>query len=254
MPRGPFDDLAKSFGVPELASTYAAEDFMAQRKRLREARARWIEENECPTALTIEHTDKDGKVIGQSTVAGPFQIGKRRYDENIPAGTAPGATGFKPSFLPLPEQGSTVEDLDKIDQVIQEAETFMAPGIYRESPHPEIKEGEDYGEYYARVAGEYERQTGENAVRRPVPDSDSVWGTTPGDSSDGGAALTAGPGASGEVGANDGGGGPSAAHDSGVSVERGSPSRHDDAGDDASGRPGTAGTDSASGSTPAGEE
>jgi hypothetical protein len=176
---GPFDDLAK------LSHTYAAEDFMTQRKRLREARARMIEEQEAPTAYEIEHTDKEGNPIlgkdGQprrSAAGGPFQIGKRRYE-----GEPPAFSGFIPSFMPPePDSSTTVEDLDKMDQVIAEAETFMAPGIYRESPHPEIKEGEDYGEYYARVAGEYERQTGENAVRRPVPDSDGVRGTAAGDS------------------------------------------------------------------------
>jgi hypothetical protein len=258
---GPFDDLAKAFGVPELASSYAVEDFMTQRQRLREARARMIEEQEAPTAYAVEHTDKDGNPIlgkdGQplrTAAGGAFQIGKRRYDENIPAGAAPGRTGFEPTFMPPAEQGGTVEDLDKIDQVIQEAETFMAPGLYRESPHPEIREGESYGEYYARVASDYERQTGENAVRRPVPDVDSVRDAAPDHSSGDGSGIATGTGTRGEDRANHGSGGQPAADDSGVTVERGSVTQPDAAGDGSSERPGATGSVPASGPAPGGEE
>ena len=261
---GPFDDLAKAFGVPELSSTYAAEDYMAQRKRLREARARMLEEQEAPTAYHIQHTDKDGNPIlrdGQplQTRAGgansPFQIGKRRYDENIPAGAAPGQTGYKPTFFAPPEQGgSTVEDLDKIDRVIQEAETFMAPGLYRESPHPEIQEGESYGDYCARVASDYERQTGENAVRRPVPDTDGVRDAAAAHPSGDGSGTATGTSPGGEDRANDGDRGQPAADDSGLSLERGSVTQPDAAGDGSSERPGAAGTVPTGGPAPGGEE
>jgi hypothetical protein len=252
---GPLDDLAN------LSHTYAAEDFMAQRKRLREARAKWIEENEAPTDYVIEHTDKDGNPLlgrdGQplrTAASGAFQIGKRRYDDKIPAGPAPGRTGFEPTFMPPEQGGSTVEDLDKIDQVIQEAETFMAPGIYRESPHPEIKEGETHDEYYARVSSDYERQTGENAVRRPVPDSDGIR-ESPADDSCGERSVPAtGASPGGEDRANDGSGGQPATDDSGVSVERGSVTQPDAAGDDSSERPGATDPVPASGPAPAGEE
>jgi hypothetical protein len=248
---GPFDDLAR------LSHTYAAEDFMAQRKRLREARARWIEENECPTASTIEHTDAEGNPLldkdGKPKVTalgGPFQTGKIRDESRVP----PSARGFKPSFTVEPADPTVAADLDELDEIITEAATFMAPGIYRESPHPEIREGESYGEYHARVAGEYERQTGKDAVRRPVPDIDSVREPAADDSRGDGSVPATGTGLGGEDRANDGGGGQSAADDSGLSVERGSPSQPDAAGDGSSERPGATATDSAGGSAPAGQE
>ena len=228
---GPFDDLAP------LSSTYAAEDFMAQRKRLREARARWIEENECPTASVIEHTDKDGNVIGTRALGGPFQTGIRRYDDNIPAGAAPGQTGFKPSFLPA-EQGSDAADLDKLDEIITEAETFMAPGIYRESPHPEIREGEDYGSYCARVGREYERAAGKDAIRRPVPDSDDLREPPAAHSSAERGTPAAGTGDRGEdrphIRDN------AESDHPGNAGERGSDTGPDAAGDDTAGQPGAA--------------
>jgi hypothetical protein len=249
----PFHDLAN------LSHTYAAEDFMAQRKRLREARARWIDEHECPTASTIEHTDAEGKPLldkdGKPKVTalgGPFQTGIRRYDQDIPAGAAPGRTNFEPSFA---EQLETVPaDKDGLDELLSEARQFMAPGIYRESPHPEIREGESYGEYHARVAGEYERQTGANAVRRPVPDSDSVREPAADDSRGDGGLPATGTSTGGEDRANDGSGGQPSADDPGGSVERGSPSQHGDAGDGPSERPGATADDSASGSAPGGQE
>lgn len=154
----PFDDLAN------LSHTYAAEDFMAQRKRLREARARWIDEHECPKPLTVVHTDENGKVVGETAAGGPFEVGKLTYDGEW----TPDKKNI--TFIPQPD-AADVEDLGKN---LATADAFLAPGIYRESPHPEIREGEDYGEYCARVAREYEAATGKNAVRRPVPDSDGV--------------------------------------------------------------------------------
>lgn len=207
---------------------------MAQRKRLREARARWIEENECPTASTIEHIDKDGKVIGKRALGGPFQTGIRRYSDDIPAGTAPGKTGFEPSLLPA---DANLGEL--LAEQLTKVETFQAPGIYRESPHPEIKEGEDYGDYCARVGREYERAAGENAVRRPVPDTDDLRESPaahPGDERG-----TPAPGASdcGEdrphIRDNAGSDHP------GDAGERGSVTVTDAAGDGATGQPGAAG-------------
>jgi hypothetical protein len=246
---GPFDDLLR------LSQTYAAESFMQQRKRLREARAKWIEDNECPTASVIEHTDAEGKPIldedGQPMVTalgGPFQTGKIRDESLVP----PSARGFKPSYAE--SLGTVPADEAGLDELLSEARQFMAPGIYRESPHPEIREGEDYGEYHARVAGEYERQTGANAVRRPVPDSDSVR-ESPADHPRGdGSGIATGTGTRGEDRANDGSGGLAVTDDSGLSLERGSPSQPDAAGDGSGERPGAAATGSAGGPATGGEE
>lgn len=248
---GPLDDLIS------LSQTYAAEDFMAQRKRLREARARWIEEHECATAYVIEHTDEAGNPIlgkdGQplrSAAGGAFQIGKIRDESRVP----PSERGFKPSFMPELDNPTAAADRDELDEIITEAATFMAPGIYRESPHPEIKEGETHDEYYARVSSDYERQTGENAVRRPVPDSDGIRESPADDSCGERSVPAAGASPGGEDRANDGSGGQPATDDSGVSDERGSVTQPDAAGDDSSERPGATDPIPASGPAPAGEE
>jgi hypothetical protein len=246
---GPFDDILS------LSHTYAAEDFMAQRKRLREARARWIEEHECPKASVIEHTDSEGNpLLGKdgeplrTALGGPFQTGIIRDESLVP----PSARGFKPSFMPLPaEQASAAAELDEI---VTEAATFMAPGIYCESPHPEIKEGESYGEYYARVANDYERQTGENAVRRPIPDIDSVRDAAPSHPGDDGCGAAAGSSTGGEDRAHHGSGGQPTPDDPGHADERDSVTQPDAAGDGSSERPGAANAVPTGGPAPGGEE
>jgi hypothetical protein len=162
---GPIDPLTNQ------VNPYVAEEYMAWRKRLREARAKWIEEHECPKPMTIEHTDEDGKVIGTSAV-GFFEVGQQKYGggelSQIPR-EAP-----KPTFQPRDKPLTWDEAQEELKPILDEVERFLAPGIYRESPHPEMREGEDYGEYCARIGREYEQAAGSRAVRRPVADSDGV--------------------------------------------------------------------------------
>lgn len=174
---GPFDELS------HLAQTYAAEDYMAQRKRLREARRRYIEEHECPRPHTITTKDANGN---ERTFSIPFQVGKRTYEGEYPQTPE---TAFQPQGIE-----ASREDIDAIDKLIGEAEQFLAPGIYRESPHPEIRKGESHGEYCARVGSEYEQAAGANAIRRPVPGPDSVRRSTATDSSGVGTESGPGPG------------------------------------------------------------
>lgn len=156
-------------------SSQTAEDFMVARKRLRDARARWIEENECPTEYQVKHTDKDGNPIlnadgtqkTSSAGGGFFQIGKRTYDINTPT---------QPVTHKDPELAK--ELLDGIDVVLSEAlhaeitstklvtmktgdetNSFLM-GKADASPHPPIEEGEDYGEYVKRVSSSYQKQVG----------------------------------------------------------------------------------------------
>lgn len=162
---GPFDPLASQ------VNPYVAEEYVTWSKRLREARARYIEEHECPKPMTIEHTDEHGKVIGTSAV-GFFEVGQQKYGDGdlaqIPR-EAPKPT-FQPSDTPL-----TWEQMQKeLKPILDDVDRFLAPGIYRESPHPEMREGESYGEYCARIGREYEQATGTSAGRRPVADSDGV--------------------------------------------------------------------------------
>ena len=157
MPVDPLGDLSS------LISQYAAEDFVAQRKRLREARMRWIDENEAPTAYSVKTTTPDGK---ETTFQTPFQIGQIKYPDQ-----------YNEEWQ---KKGQTHEDpeaeqqlLEGLDGIISQSSTekrltvlvtgdeqhaFITGGDDPESPHPAIEEGEDYGEYYARVARGYERE------------------------------------------------------------------------------------------------
>lgn len=183
----PFSELG------QLVNTYVAEDYVAQRKRLREARARWIEENECPTAYAVETRDADGNTV-MKAAGGPFQIGKRRYDRKQVDGKEIEAEWSEDlkniSFKPPDGDGDqTRKDLA---DALAKAARFMAPGIYKESPHPEILPGEDYGEYVKRVADQYEREAGAGGSRGSAGSADGVREPAADCAPDGGRALSAG--------------------------------------------------------------
>jgi hypothetical protein len=155
---GPFDSSETQSQV--------AREYMAWRKRLRDARARQIEEMERPTAYNVTSKDADGNEVTFST---PFQIGQRKYEGEYPQTRE---TAFRPGFMEQLE--SAANDRAELDRIVDEVARFVGPGIYRESAHPEIREGEEYGDYVARIGREYEAATGASAVRRPVPDAHGV--------------------------------------------------------------------------------
>lgn len=199
--------------LKQLVSQYAAEDFAAQRKRLREARMKWIEENECPTDYAVKTTDADGKEVTFNT---PFQIGKRRYDQDDAGNPVEWSEEMKKPVV-HEDPAAEAELLDGIGAILTEAnaeskdkrltilvagdqqQTFLTGGDAEKSPHPPILEGEDYGEYYARVARAYERQTGTSSGR-PVPDHDGVRESTAADSPGVRGAFTPGNATSGAPG------------------------------------------------------
>ena len=175
--------------ISGLIQEYGSLSFMEQRKRLRESRLKWIEENECPTSYSVNTTDKDGN---QQPFSTPFQVGKIQYPENYNEGWKKGAKHEDPR--------AEAELLDGIDAILKKGETsnektltvlvagesqvaFFTGGEAEKSPYPAIEEGEDYGGYYARVAGAYEREAGTAAIRRPVPSDDSLRESTAADSS-----------------------------------------------------------------------
>src|SRR5215469_1017552 len=165
----------------QLVREYAAEDFMQQRKRLRAAREKWIEENECPTSYSVETKSADGETQTFST---PFQIGKIQYPERWD----------ETMKEPARHEDAAAEAalLDGIDAILSEANhsnpekkltvmiageeqhAFFIGGDAEDSPHPPIEEGESYDHYYARVSSAYEREAGSAAVRRPVPCDDGL--------------------------------------------------------------------------------
>jgi hypothetical protein len=127
-----------------------------------------IEEQEAPTAYQVKTRDSSGK---EQIVSTPFQVGKRTYEGEYPQTPE---EAFKPTFQPRDKPLTWDDAVKELRPILDEVERFLAPGIYRESPHPEMQEGEDYGQYCARIGREYEQATGANAIRRPVSDSDSV--------------------------------------------------------------------------------
>jgi len=169
----------------QLVREYAAEDFMQQRKRLRAAREKWIEENECPTSYSVETKSADGETQTFST---PFQIGKIQYPEHW------NDTMKEPARYEDPASEAAL--LDGIDTILNEdnhsnpekrltvmiaggeQHAFFTGGDAEDSPHPPIEEGESYDEYYARVSSAYEREAGSAAVRRPVSGDDGVREST----------------------------------------------------------------------------
>lgn len=161
----------------QVVNQQAAEDFVAARKRLREARMRWIEENECPTSYAIVSKDANGNEVSFST---PFQIGKRRYEGEYTEEMKKPVVhvdrdlekelleGIGAVFADKPKPGLTVLVAG------DETQAFLTGSDADRSPHPEIREGEDYGDYYARVSGAYERQAGAPGTGRPIASDDGL--------------------------------------------------------------------------------
>jgi hypothetical protein len=182
MARDPINELAA------LVSVYAAEDFLAQRKRLREARMRWIDENECPTPYQVAGKDSDGN---ETTFKTPFEVGKLRYPEQYD-------DHWKEEGQRHEDPALEKELLEGIDAIISESisdqrltilvsedgeqHAFLTGGDDK-SPHPPIMEGEDYAEYYARVSRSYEQAAGGESGRpdtgRPGSGDDDLRGSSP---------------------------------------------------------------------------
>jgi len=113
-------DIMTSLVHPE-----AQGDFLRERKRLRDARIKWIDENEMPTAMEVR--DKAGNLVKT-----PFMIGKMDYGkaDNIEEANAEyvaryGDTyeGARASFLPenlTLEQSAVTEQLDKVITIANE--------------------------------------------------------------------------------------------------------------------------------------
>lgn len=180
----PFDSL-----VSEYASI--AGDFAAQRKRLREARMKWIEENECPTSYTIDTTDKDGKVTKHAT---PFQVGKIQYPdiwtEDMKVAAKPldeAAAEQMFAGIEAVTQASASEEPRLTILIDGDKQTaFLTGSKVDVSPHPAIEEGEDYGEYYERVSRSYQRQAAASGAGGPVAGNDGLRQSAAVDSPGGG--------------------------------------------------------------------
>ena len=175
--------------LTSLISQYAAEDFIAQRKRLREARMRWIEEHECPKPYQVTTADKDGK---ETTFSTPFEVGSLKYpDQYNEKWKEEGQRHEDPEtekkllegIEAVLSQSSPDKQLTILISESNEQKAFFTGGD-EQSPHPPILEGESYAEYFARVACEYEQAAGQNsstATGRPVSGDDGVRESPPAD-------------------------------------------------------------------------
>lgn len=143
----------------------AARSFMAERARMRAARIAWLEKHENLTSYGVTVRGADGK---ETTFATPFQIGSRRYEGEYPD------TPIAPQTHEDPQEEQRL--LEGMESVLQQALQATGPSVTvlrtgdeqhaflmgdaDRSPHPAIREGESYGEYYARVSRAYEREAG----------------------------------------------------------------------------------------------
>jgi hypothetical protein len=158
-PRDPLSELTS------LVNQYVAEDFVAQRKRLREARMRWIEENECPKPYAVTTQDKDGK---QVTFQTPFEIGRLQYPETYndewqkegQRHQDPEAEKELLEGIEAVLSSSSPEKQLTILVTANEQRAFFTGGG-EEPLHPPIMEAESYDEYYARVSRLYEQAAGQ---------------------------------------------------------------------------------------------
>lgn len=134
-------------------------DFMAERKRLREVRMRWIEEHEKPQAMELR--DREGKVIYSG---GPFQVGQLQYEDDREY-TIDAKTGYKRpelSFVPV-ERDKEQQDVDaQLHNVITEYNRFSGTEIRgqilsHKSDHPPIREGESHEDWFNRVTESYSK-------------------------------------------------------------------------------------------------
>jgi len=161
--------------MTSLVHPEAQGDFLRERKRLRDARIKWIDENEMPTAMEVR--DKAGNLVKT-----PFMIGKMDYGkaDNIEEANAEyvaryGDTyeGARASFLPenlTLEQSAVTEQLDKVITIANELSgipTTDAEGnevsFSAKSDHPPIREGETYEQWFTRVSNSYTKK-GEDPV------------------------------------------------------------------------------------------
>jgi hypothetical protein len=200
------------FGDPKTAEVQVqvARDWLAERKRLREARAKWIEENECPVQFGNTLIDSEGKVW-----ASPFQIGCQQHEwEEMPVRIIqPGDELLAKERMtpPLTAEGYR-ELLDGCEEILAESSAgdgdvartssdgkhIFLVGESDRSPHPAIHEGEDYGEYCQRVGRAYEAAAG---AGRADAGADGVRNTSPADPACFARADVSGTGAGGPDGA-----------------------------------------------------
>jgi hypothetical protein len=147
----------------------AQRDWLAERKRLREARTRWIEENECPVQFGNTLIDSEGRAWPS-----PFQIGAVRYGGEDGRGAYPSSEPL--AMVPPVTPEAAKQLLEGAERILRESaettgvstrvlnsegeQSIFLVGESDRSPHPAIHEGEDYGEYCQRVGRAYEASAG----------------------------------------------------------------------------------------------
>jgi hypothetical protein len=162
-------------------------DWLAERKRLREARTRWIEENECPVQFGNTLIDSEGRAWPS-----PFQIGAVRYGGDDGRGAYPSSEPL--AMVPPVTPEAAKQLLEGAGRILRESaettgvstcvlnsegeQSIFLVGESDRSPHPAIHEGEDYGEYCQRVGRAYEAAAG---AGRTNSRADGVWLTSAAD-------------------------------------------------------------------------
>lgn len=184
--------------MTNLVHPEARGDFLAERKRLREARMKWIDEHEMPQAMDVR--DAAG-----NQVTTPFQVGKQTYAADYDTAAA-GHKDAKKGFIPEVSEEDQKAVLAQLDDVITQYNQFSGittrdrsgeeVSFSHKSDHPPIREGETHEEWFIRVTDAYSKTPEEAGSGSTGADTDSVRRSAEPDSSD----QRATPGAGAEVG------------------------------------------------------
>ena len=213
-------DIMTSMVHPE-----AQADFMAERKRLREVRARWVEENEkpiavlmceCPKCRLSQLKDRESCIrCGESLekailLANPFLTGCQTYPEDRHYEPDP-AGGYKRpeiTFIGNAQTGEQAKVSDQLQEVAKQYNQFSGittrdrsgadVSFSHKSDHPPMLEGETHEEWFTRVSNAYSKAPESAADARGTgADIDGIRPAAGDDPSGEGSGYTDGAGDSG---------------------------------------------------------
>jgi hypothetical protein len=163
--------MRKSFLDSVQAYVASSSDFLEQQKRLREARMRWIEENEAPRDYIVSTIDRNGDTHVFET---PFQLGQITYEDDWTEAMQEPRACYDHAASDLLLGGvAGVFTEDKMVRILLDGEEQHAFLPDESSPHPAIEANESYGDYYKRVSAAYNQQR-QGSSGRPDPSPDAL--------------------------------------------------------------------------------
>jgi hypothetical protein len=172
--------------ITALVHPEARGDFLAERKRLREARMKWIDEHEMPVAMEVR--DAAGNAVST-----PFQVGRMTYGADYDK-AAEGHKDARKGFIPSEMPPECIAVAKQLEEVIKQYNQFSGIAVRdgngdevsfsAKSDHPPIEEGESHEDWFTRVSNSYSKAAANTAdagsagadidgVRKPAGDDSS---------------------------------------------------------------------------------